>query len=87
MSKLDAAAERLDKALKALDGRVASLASAQADAAASDLKMAELLSERDVLLARLAELEQDSQSLTAANEDIESRLDSAIGEIRTALGR
>jgi hypothetical protein len=87
MSKLDAAAERLDKALKALDGRVASLASAQADAAASDLKMAELLSERDVLLARLAELEQDSQSLTTANEDIESRLDSAIGEIRTALGR
>lgn len=87
MSKLDAAAERLDKALKALDGRVASLASTQADAAASDLKMAELLSERDVLLARLAELEQDSQSLTAANEDIEGRLESAIGEIRTALGR
>jgi chromosome segregation ATPase len=87
MSKLDTAAERLDKALKALDGRVASLVSAKMDAAASDLKMTELLSERDALLKRLAELEDDSRSLSAANEDIETRLDSAIGEIRTALGR
>lgn len=87
MSKLDTATERLDKALKTLDGQVAGLAAVQAGAAASDLKMAELLSERDVLLARLAELEEESQSLTAANEDIETRLDSAIGEIRAALGR
>ena len=40
-----------------------------------------------MLLARIAELEEELQALTGITEEVEDRLDGAIGEIRTALGR
>jgi predicted phage-related endonuclease len=87
MSRLDAATARLGVALESLDRLVRPLVEARAQSAAQDAKTAELLREREVLLARLAELEEEARSLTSMNEEIETRLDSAIGEIRGALGR
>jgi chromosome segregation ATPase len=87
MSRLDAATARLGAALESLERLVQPLAEAKARSTAQDAKAAELLRERDVLLARLAELEEEARSLTSMNEEIETRLDSAIGEIRGALGR
>jgi len=87
MSRLDAATARLGAALESLERLVQPLAEARAKSAAQDAKTAELLREREVLLARLAELEEEARSLTSMNEEIETRLDSAIGEIRGALGR
>jgi chromosome segregation ATPase len=80
MSKLEAATARLAAALDAL-------AKAAAPLAENRRKLGELTSERETLLARISELEEESRSLASTNEEIETRLDSAIGEIRTALGR
>ena len=80
MSKLDKATVRLNKALDALERTTASLAESRGEAA-------ELLKERDTLLTRLAALEDGARSLSGKNAVIESRLDSAIEEIRAALGR
>jgi chromosome segregation ATPase len=87
MSKLEAATARLNAALDALDLAAMPLAAAQTQAASQGGKIAALLKERDTLLARLAELEDESRALCSTNEEIETRLDSAIVEIRTALGR
>jgi predicted phage-related endonuclease len=78
MSKLEAASARLNAALERLERAVS---------ATSGAKATELLKEREVLLGRLAELEENARSLASANEQIETRLDGAIGEIRAALGR
>jgi colicin import membrane protein len=58
---------------------------AQADDARA--RMAEANAERERLLARIAELEEDQQVLTEISEEVETRLDGAIAEIRGALGR
>jgi chromosome segregation ATPase len=80
MSKLEEATTRLTAALEALE-------KAAAPMARDRVKLAELTKERETLLARLAELEEESRSLASANEEIETRLDGAIGEIRAALDR
>jgi chromosome segregation ATPase len=80
MSKLEAATARLKTALDLLEKTAAPIARDRA-------KLTELTKERETLLARVAELEADSRSLASTNEEIETRLDSAIGEIRAALGR
>ena len=80
MSKLETAMARLMAALDALEKTAAPLAEDRA-------KLGELNRERETLLARLAEVEEESRSLASTNEEIENRLDSAIGEIRAALGR
>jgi chromosome segregation ATPase len=58
---------------------------AQADDARA--RAAEANAERERLLARIAELEEDQQVLTEISEEVETRLDGAIAEIRGALGR
>ena len=80
MSKLETAMARLMAALDALEKTAAPLAEDRA-------KLGELNRERETLLARLTEVEEESRSLASTNEEIENRLDSAIGEIRAALGR
>jgi chromosome segregation ATPase len=80
MSKLETAVVRLTAALDALEKATAPLAEDRA-------KLGELNRERERLLARLAEMEEEGRSLASTNEEIENRLDSAIGEIRAALGR
>lgn len=81
MSKLDAAAAKLMAALDALEAVAAPLADARSE------RNAGLIAERDNLLARVAELEDESRSLAVVTEEVEERLDTAITEIRTALGR
>ena len=80
MSKLEKAAARLNAAVEALER-------AAAPTAAHRAKVTELETEREELLGRLAQLEEEGRSLTTVNEDIASRLDITIGEIRAALGR
>ncbi len=94
MDKLGIAAERLTKALNALEEGLVPLDRARDDAADLRAQLAEAKAkldaadqERDRLLTRIAELEEEQQALTEISEEIETRLDGAIGEIRTALGR
>ncbi|MBV9989884.1 MAG: DUF4164 family protein [Alphaproteobacteria bacterium] len=87
MAKLELAAERLTKALNALEGRLVPLQSARAEADRAKAKLAELDSERDRLLARIVELEDEARILSEISEEVEGRLDGAIGEVRAALGR
>jgi chromosome segregation ATPase len=94
MDKLEIAAERLTKALNALEEGLVPLDRTRDDAADVRAQLAEARArldaadrERDTLLARIAELEEEQQVLTEISEEIETRLDGAIGEIRTALGR
>jgi hypothetical protein len=53
----------------------------------SKAKLAALALERETLLARVAELEQEIQALESLTSEVETRLDGAIAEIRVALGR
>ena len=87
MSRLELAAERLTNALNALEGTLVPLEGARTDADQVRARLAELNAERERLLARVAELEEEQQALGEISEEVETRLDGAIAEIRTALGR
>jgi chromosome segregation ATPase len=87
MSKLELAAERLTTAMNALEGTLVPLQGARADADNAKARLAELNAERERLLARVAELEDEARVLGDISEEVENRLDGAIGEIRAALGR
>jgi chromosome segregation ATPase len=94
MDKVGIAAERLTKALNALEEGLVPLDRTRDDAADLRAQLADARAkldaadqERDRMLARIAELEEEQQALTEISEEIETRLDGAIGEIRTALGR
>ena len=72
-------------ALDALEGRGARR---WRDARAlSASAMLALIGGARALLARIAELEDETRSLAGLTEEVEDRLDGAIAEIRTALGR
>jgi chromosome segregation ATPase len=87
MSRLDEAAERLRSALSTLDATVGPLAEARKAAKEAQARISALTVERERLLARIAELEEDARALSGLTEEVETRLDGAIAEIRTALGR
>ncbi len=87
MSRLDTAVQRFDAALGALESQVVQLPALRAQAADSRAKVAELGEERERLLARIAALEDENRALAGITEEVEGRLDGAIGEIRSALGR
>jgi len=87
LSRLDVAVQRFSDALAALDERTKGLRGLSDEAADAQAKLAEMRAEREQLLARIAELEEENRVLAATTEEVETRLDGAIGEIRTALGR
>ncbi len=87
MSRLELAADRLAKALDALEKAVLPLTTARQTAVAAESKIAQLDSERETLLGRMASLEEEARSLSGLTEEVEDRLDGAIAEIRAALGR
>jgi predicted nucleic acid-binding Zn-ribbon protein len=87
MGKLDLAAERLTNALNALDTGLVPLLETCGGGDEAQTELAALRAERENLLARIAVLEEELQALTDISEEVENRLDGAIGEIRTALGR
>ncbi len=87
MDRLKIAAERLTSALNALEETLVPLAKVRDDAQDVRARLASSNEERDRLLARIAELEEESRILSDISEEVENRLDGAIAEIRTALGR
>jgi len=87
MSRLELAADRLKTALDALDSRLTAGASASADVGRLGARVAELEAERERLLAQVSALEEENAALSGVTEDVEQRLDGAIGEIRAALAR
>ena len=87
MSRLDMAVDRLDAALEHLENTAAPLAVPMEGGNAATARLAELEAEREQLLARIALLEDEMAALTGITEEVEGRLDGAIGEIRAALAR
>jgi chromosome segregation ATPase len=87
MGKLELAAERLTNALNALEARLVPLEGARAEADEAKARLAALDAERDRLLARIAELEDEQRLLGEVSQEVEARLDGAIDDIRVALGR
>ena len=87
MSRLDLAADRLKTALERLDTALGTMQAGAADAANLQGRVAELESERERLLEKVAVLEDELAALSGVTEEVEERLDGAIGEIRAALAR
>jgi len=88
MSRLDLAKDRLREALENLEkttkNRAKSTAKVPVETAA---RLEALEEERETLLGRVAELEEELAALSSVTSEVEGRLDGAIGEIRAALAR
>ena len=87
MSRLELAADRLKTALDALENRAAGTRDDAAEREKLHSRIAELEAERERLLTLVAALEDEMASLSGVTEEVEERLDGAIGEIRAALAR
>ena len=87
MSRLDLAQNRFQAALQTLENTVATVGENLDAAAKLPERIAELEAEREKLLARVAELEEEVSVLSGLTEEVVGRLDGAIGEIRAALAR
>jgi hypothetical protein len=87
MSRLELAQDRFRVALETLQNAAAGVGENLDAAAKLPERVAELEAEREKLLARVAELEEEISALSSLTEEVEGRLDGAIGEIRSALAR
>jgi chromosome segregation ATPase len=87
LSRLELAQKRLTQALESLE-KAAELAARRGKAAsAAEARVAALGGERERLLIRISELEEELAALSSVTLEVEGRLDGAIGEIRAALAR
>jgi len=87
LSRLELAQKRLTQALESLE-KAAELAARRGKAAsAAEARVAALSGERERLLTRISELEEELAALSSVTLEVEGRLDGAIGEIRAALAR
>ncbi len=87
MSRLELAAEHLAAALENLEKAASKGASAAPVSHVPDPRLAVLEDEKQHLLTRIAALEEELAAFSSITEDVEGRLDGAIGEIRAALAR
>lgn len=87
MSRIDLAKERFLAALEALENAAGGVGESLDMAARGAEERARLESEREQLLARISQLEGELAALSTVTEEIEGRLDGAIGELRAALAR
>jgi chromosome segregation ATPase len=87
MTRLDVAQNRFRAALEAVENAAGSVGESLDTAAKLPERIAELEGERERLLIRITELEDEIAALSGLNEEVEGRLDGAIGEIRAALAR
>ena len=85
MERLEAALARFSAALESLEKSVAERSKSPREGDAAEL--AGLRRERERLLSRVTALEEESSSLAGLTEAVETRLDGAIAEIRSVLGR
>ena len=83
MSRLDLAEKRLAEALETLE-KAAQTAIARAQHQSGAEAFAQ---ERERLLTRITQLEDELSALGSASQEVEGRLDGAISEIRAALAR
>jgi chromosome segregation ATPase len=87
MAELDQMAAQLMAALDRLESLTLPLAEAKARALQSAAEIEDLKHEREQLLARIAELEDEARAIAGVTDEVEGRLDDAITEIRAALAR
>jgi len=87
MAELDQMAAQLMAALDRLESLALPLAEAKARALENAAEIESLKHEREQLLARIAELEDEARAITGVTDEVEGRLDEAITEIRAALAR
>jgi len=87
MSRLDLAQNRFRAALEALENAAGSVGESLDTAAKLPERIAELESEREKLLVRITELEDEVAALSGLTEEVEGRLDGAMDEIRAVLAR
>jgi len=87
MAELDQMAAQLTAALDRLESLALPLAEAKARALQNAAEIESLKHEREQLLARIAELEDEARAITGVTDEVEGRLDEAITEIRAALAR
>jgi vacuolar-type H+-ATPase subunit E/Vma4 len=87
MSRLEQAQKRLTDALENLEKAAEMAAKRGKSAAQTEARMGALDGERERLLGRIAELEEELAVLSTMTLEVEGRLDGAIGEIRAALAR
>ena len=87
MSDLGPMAAQLKAALDRLEELALPLVNARARAGRDAAEIESLKLERAQLLSRIAELEDEARTLATATNEVEGRLDDAIGEIRLALAR
>ena len=85
MSRLDLALEHFQAALENLEKAVEG--GAPRPEPAEHQRITALEAEREALLTRIAGLEDELATLSGITQDVETRLDGAIGEIRAALAR
>jgi len=87
MARLDVALKSFEQSLDVLESAVHPLVQLRAAAEKDAAQLARLTEERERLLARIAQLEDEARALSGLTEEVEGRLDGAILEIRAALGR
>lgn len=87
MAQLDQMAAQLKTALDRLEEAILPLVELRARAEQDAAEITALKQDRDRLLARIAELEDEARALAGVTGEVEDRLDDAISEIRTALAR
>lgn len=85
MSRFDDALARFTAALDRLEACAEERAEHLAKTAGAEAELSLLKEERERLITRIAELEEESRSLAGLTAEVEDRLDSAITEIREAL--
>ncbi|MBV9548906.1 MAG: DUF4164 family protein [Alphaproteobacteria bacterium] len=87
MSRLELASDRLRAALEGLERAVAARPPAGDETTHLQGRIVELEAERGRLVEKVAALEEELAAQAGLTEDVENRLDGAIGEIRAALAR
>jgi predicted nucleic acid-binding Zn-ribbon protein len=87
VSRIELAKTRLQAALESLENSAGGVGEGLDAAAKATERLAQLEDEHERLHARIAELEDELAAMSGLTEEVEGRLDGAIGEIRAALGR
>ena len=87
MGRLDIAGARFAAALAELERTAQPLTESRDSTDSAQAKIASLSAERDTLMGRIADLEDEMRALEGLTGEVENRLDGAIAEIRVALSR